>query len=296
MITFEGFVKKEILNLDYSSYNIPLNLDQFKHFLKTDCNLFDIHKLTLSRYHYSSSKMLLIDASKHEIRVPESRCYNYIYLHMIDRLNLWGDAPNKYRSINFFYTDKKSNMQLPMHSTYILVPFNDANLAMSDKMIGSAFGSFCRSFIDAYYYFYINRKDDPYIDFTSPDTTIKCLKKFSYDTRKMLNNIFIKKSIGGVEDPQKKLNEYIRKFKTDNLFDTLKKMFSLENTIEEINMKIFTGLKNNFVYNYGGSENVDFYDITNTKIDRNKGIKFGWTDSKVLLIDQDYYHEIKNNL
>lgn len=141
MLKFRSYnLIKEIHQIDYSSYNTPLNDDEFIHLLKTECNEWDSKRVQLSRTIFTKDEMpsmMLVDGSKHELRFPKGRYHNYILLHVIDKSKTWGDIPNKYRSIDFWYSRTSSHTGLLNEMNhYIMIPYNNARLANAPDMIG----------------------------------------------------------------------------------------------------------------------------------------------------------------
>lgn len=276
MITnFITYIKEEVEKLDYSSYSKSLSEEEFIHILNTDCSDSNIHKIQLRRELNGNDlpKMMLIDSSKHEIRYnsPE-RYHNYMWYHIIDKSNLWGkEYPNKYRSSDFWISNSKSVSN--DSSVYILIPFNNARIAIIPELMGfnlyfinKTFGtggpaSLCK-IIQKKYESIFNRK----IDYTNSDTTLRCLNE--------LND--------NINDKNKLTLQY-------NI-DIINK---LKNNMKETNLDLVSYLDYILDPKKNKIELINTSDCNRNKHYPNEN---GWTDSKILMIENNYYNKIKNKL
>jgi hypothetical protein len=280
----------EVYDLDYKSYNTPLNEEEFVHLLKTECSDWDFTRVELSRTIFTKEEvpsMMLVDGSKHELRFPKGRYHNYILLHVIDKSKTWGNMPDKYRSIDFWYSKSSSHTGiLSEMNHYMMIPYNKARLANAPVMIGKymkfvkhVFGmsttSLCESIERTYEYIFKKK-----FDFTDPDTTINCLRELNEPIMETDGSLKMIPAYGML-----------------NRVDSIKVLNFLKNKMELHDKKdlpifldyCFDPKKNDFKL-------MSVEECYHPHLAGGGGYQPGWTDSKVLLIKDDEYKKIRAKL
>ena len=270
MLTYEDFLKEDIRNLDYSTFSTKINDDEFIHLLKTECSQSNIKTIQLSRELHNGHfpEMMVVDGSKHELRYHEMREHNYMYLYIIDESKIWKDIPSKFRSLFFWYNRTGSIINDP--TSYILIPFNDAKLALSDtltgrymKYVNSIFSygpaSLCRKIQIEYERVFRPAK----MDYTDANATFECLRK---------------------------LNEPIAK-STDGFLSELKRHMVAQGKTDIIQYLDFL---------FGPKKNeISLIPLTSCNTPKTSmhpdlsKYAVGWTNSKCLMITHQYYEKIK---
>lgn len=278
MISIKTFDKyfnhlNELKNLDYSSYNTPINLDKFK-------ELYQGKKPTMSRFVQCNSieeakqlpEFILCNPSQHELRFDEQRKHDYIYYHIIDKSKRWTNFPNKYRSIYFHCGivphDHNSNVVL-----YYMIPIGEGKIGISDNFVGKKHFRFCKVVNNIYE----NIFNEP-INYDEPETTINCLKKLN-DIKDTKSSTKWVTSVDFIDN-----SLYNPNYDHRQDFIDIKKEMNKIGTNDWVDYldQLFDPVKN------------DYKLIDDSSILSYSG-KPGWTDKKLLMIRSDSKHIIRNN-
>jgi hypothetical protein len=264
----------EVKDLDYSSYNKPLTEEELVYLVKKECNEWDIKNIKLSRSIFTKIDLpdfILIDASKHELRYPDMRYHNYIFLHVMDKSPFWKNYPNRYRSIDFWFSRKGFGDG----QDYRVIPYNDALIASAPQMVGRKMNFVHKVF------------------FISPSTLCRRLEA-SYE------NLFKEKM--DYSDPEttilslKRLNEYLDNPPNEFLATFKNAMVKYEKTdiIQFLNF-IFGPKKNDIKI---VDKNYCYYEHLAADSSSHIGTNYqpGWTSSKVLLIKKKVYDTVKGKI
>lgn len=287
----------EVHDIDYKSYNTPLNEDEFIHLLKTECSEWDLTRVELSRSIFTKEEvpsMMLVDGSKHELRFPQGRYHNYILLHVIDKSKTWGNFPDKYRSIDFWYSRSSGTPGvLNEMNHYTVIPYNKARLANAPEMIGRYMKfvkhvfdmpttSLCKSIEGTYVDVF--KKE---FDFTSPDTTINCLRELNDPIMETNGSVSVLTHFG-----------MMSKVDAPKVLSFLKNKMELhdKNDLPTFLDYCFGPKKNDFKL----MSVEDCYHQHSVVVGNGKfgggGYQPGWTDSKVLLVKENEFKKIRAKL
>lgn len=291
---YKDFLIREVHDLDYSSYQKELNKDEFVHVLRTDCSEWDPKRIRLSRsLHLPKTKpplIKIIDASKHETRFPQGRYHNYILYHVIDKSRTWGEIPNKYKSLDFWYSLNPGGIP-GMSVQYALIPFNNAKMVNAEELIGRYMPFVKKVFhlqpvslcviLDRIYKETFGQD----VDYTNSDTTISCLRKLN-------EPIMNSKNVDASTNPFYNVGPFYTKKSTESLLYSFKitmEKHQKEDIVEFLDY-CFGPKKNNFKL-----VDKDFcYSDKISTVSTNLGDNYqpGWTDSKVLMVEINLFKQM----
>jgi hypothetical protein len=258
----------ELKELDYSSYNTALSEEQYNEYLNVYCTDYLANRVKMCRTYPIEANLpeyMLVDASKHEVRVSKGLSHQNIFLHTVSESPYWKNMPNKYRSLDFYFGDyykiisKKFEYQL-----YRVIPFNGAILAQSEQLVGRRF-----TYLRPLYLLYLGIFGEE-MNTDEPKNTIECIRRLG----DAINN-----------------DEHLRVPKTIRI-----ELPSLLTSLQGDEAVKYCKERGNYYKHEMKKDQIDLIDWINiccspkknswkiyTKENWNLATGVGWTDSKLLL-------------